>query len=209
MQGMLLRDGTLVTTYCDRLAELRETYETYKGSLEGTLFYEWTKLCTRPEPAALHNIQAVLHQLDRTNNWALLPLYMTCAAELTGHSGDAGTAVILLQRASEIADFTGSRWCDAEIMRLKARFLARDAEEATGLLGASLAIAKEQRAKLWELRASITLAELLSGQGNYPAACELLKPIYEAFIKGGSSSDSETAQSFLYENKRTQFGMLD
>ena len=139
---------------------------------------------------------ARIDQLDRTKNWALLPFYMTCAAELQGQHGDPAAAVALLQRATEIANATGSRWCNAEIMRLQARFGATDPQEAVRLLNASLATAKEQ-ARLWELRTAVTLAKLLREQGDHAPTREVLQPIYDSFGEGWDTADLVAARALL------------
>jgi class 3 adenylate cyclase/predicted ATPase len=197
VQGMLVRDTERVTTFSDQLAALRAAYETYKGNWEGTLFHDWAQLQKKPELALFERMQAFLHQLDATGNWALLPFYMTCVAELRGQSGDVTTAMALVDRAAELANTTGSRWCDAEIMRLRACYGARDPEETAGLLRVSLTIAKEQRAKLWEVRAATSLAKLLRDQGDHAAARAVLEPTCEWFREGRKTADVIAARTLL------------
>ena len=197
VQGMLHRNTHRVTELSGQLAALRAAYETYKGSWEGTLFYDWAQLHNRPRPELFERMQAVVRQLDTTRNWALLPFYLTSLAELTGQQGDVAAAAALLERAAELSATTHSRWCDAEIMRLKARFSAHDAGEATALLRESLATAKDQHAKLWELRAAINLAELLCDQGNRAAARDVLMPIYGWFNEALDAADLVTARVLL------------
>jgi predicted ATPase len=198
VQGMLLRDSQRVLALSEQLAELRAAYETYKGSWEGTLFHDWAQQRARPVAAHLEGMQALLRQLDSTKNWALLPFYMTCAAELKGLSGDIASANALLQRTAELSSATGSQWCDAEVLRLQGCFAANP-EAASRLLRASLKKAGQQGAKLWELRAALKLAELLRDQGDRVAARDLLKPIYDWFIEGWGTEDLVTARALLNE----------
>jgi class 3 adenylate cyclase/predicted ATPase/energy-coupling factor transporter ATP-binding protein EcfA2 len=197
VQGMLVRDTERVTTLSNQLAALRAAYETYKGNWEGTFFHDWAQLQKRPEPALFERMQAFLHQLDTIGNWALLPFYMACVAELRGQSGDVTTAMALVDRAAELANTTGSRWCDAEITRLRACYSARDPEDTAGLLRASLSIAKEQRAKLWEVRAATSLAKLLRDQGDHAAARAVLEPTCEWFREGRETGDLIAARTLL------------
>jgi class 3 adenylate cyclase len=196
VQAMLVRDPHKVLLYSLELVELRQAYETYKGSWEGTLFHDWAQNQGRPEAAHLEGMQALLRQLDTTRNWALLPFYMTCAAELKGISGDLASASALLQRAAEISSATGSQWCDAEILRLQGSF-SPDPDEASRLLRASLATAKEQGARLWELRAAVGLAGLLREHGDKGAALDVLKPVYDWFIEGWATEDLVAARALL------------
>ena len=160
------------------------------------MFHDWAQNRGHPVRAHLEGMQALLRQLDTTQNWALLPFYMTCAAELKGRSGDVAAANALLLRAAEISKATGSEWCDAEIMRLQACF-ADDPKEAARLLRASMTKAKEQGARLWELRSAIALAGLLREQGDDGAARDVLKPVYDWFIEGWGAEDLVAARALL------------
>jgi class 3 adenylate cyclase/predicted ATPase len=198
VQGMLVKDSQRVLSLSHELAELREAYETYKGSWEGTLFHDWAQHRGRPEAAHLEGMHALLRQLDTTKNWALLPFYMTCAAELKGLAGDVVAAATLLQRAAEISSTTGSQWCDAEVLRLQGCF-SPDPDEAARLFRASLAKAREQGAKLWELRSAVRLATLLRERGDAAAARDVLKPVYDWFIEGWATEDLVAARALLNE----------
>jgi predicted ATPase len=186
-----------VIEFSGELAALRAAYETYQGSWEGTFFQNWAELWTRPDPARFDQMQTFLQHFDQTNIWALLPFYMASAAELNGRYGDVATAAALLDRADELVRNTGGRWCEAEIMRLRARFCTRNSEQAVTLLRASLATAKEQDAKLWELRTATDLADMLRGQGNRAEACEVLRPVCEWFSEGKDMADYIAARALL------------
>jgi len=103
----------------------------------------------------------------------------------------------LLKRASEIGDITGSRWCQAEVTRLQALYCVRDAEESMALLRSSLAMAREQGAKLWELRAATDIARLLRDRGDHDAARETLAPVTAWFSEGSDMPDLVTARELL------------
>jgi predicted ATPase len=105
----------------------------------------------------------------------------------------------LLGRAARLVEFTGQRWCEAEIIRLKARFSARDPNDETELLQDSLTKAREQGAKLWELRTATSLAELWRNQDRHSAARETLAPIYAGFTEGFDTSDLVAARTLLGE----------
>jgi hypothetical protein len=197
VQGILERDVQRVTELSRRLLAMGAAYETFKGSREGMVFRDWAQLRTRPEREIFDRIRASLHQIDITMNWAFLSFYMTSVAELIGEYGDVGTAVALLERAAELVSITGERWCEAEIMRLQARFSARDPAESVALLRASLAKAREQGAKLWELRTATSLAEFWRDQGDRTAAREVLAPIYQWFTEGRNTTDLIAARSLL------------
>ena len=61
----------------------------------------------------------------------------------------------------------------------------------------AIAIAREQSAKLWELRAATSLAKLWSDQGRRAEAHELLAPIYGWFKEGFDTADLKEAKALL------------
>jgi len=74
-----------------------------------------------------------------------------------------------LDEALEIVERTGERRFEAELHRQKGRLLPRQgySETAEQSYRKALAIAEEQEAKLWELRAAASLARLRRDQGRH------------------------------------------
>jgi hypothetical protein len=71
------------------------------------------------------------------------------------------------------------------VLRLKARLLSATgigADQLESLLRRSLATARRQRARCWELRARCDLARLWKGQGRVKEATQLLQSIYDQFL---------------------------
>ena len=64
----------------------------------------------------------------------------------------------------------------------------------------ALSVAKDQGAKSLELRAANDLADLWFNQNKQGEAIGLLKPIYESFTEGFSTTDLEKARSLLDRN---------
>ena len=63
----------------------------------------------------------------------------------------------------------------------------------------ALSIAQEQGAKLWELRAAVSLAQLRRDQGRRTEAHDLLAPIYDWFTEGFDTPDLKEAKALLDE----------
>jgi predicted ATPase len=57
--------------------------------------------------------------------------------------------------------------------------------------------AREQEAKLWELRAAVSLARLRSDQGRRAEAHDLLAPVYGWFTEGFDTPDLKEAKALL------------
>jgi predicted ATPase len=73
----------------------------------------------------------------------------------------------------------------------------RDAAKAEGYFERSLAIARAQQAKSWELRAATSMARLWREQGKRDQARQLLAPIYGRFTEGFDTLDLKQAKALL------------
>ena len=100
-----------------------------------------------------------------------------------------------------MVDRTGERWFAAELNRLKGQLLLRQGqpEAAEELYRKALAIARDQEAKLWELRAAATLARLLRDKGRRVEARNLLAPVYGWFTEGFDTRDLKEAKALFDE----------
>ena len=96
---------------------------------------------------------------------------------------------------------TGVRWFAAELNRHKGQLLLRQgySEAAEELYRKALSIAAEQEAKLWELRAAVSLAGLHRDQGRRAEARDLLAPVYRWFTEGFGTPDLKEAKALLDE----------
>jgi predicted ATPase len=98
---------------------------------------------------------------------------------------------------------TGERWFEAELHRGRGDALLRLPEcataEAEACFRKALAIAQEQEAKLWELRAATSLARLWRDQGRRVEARDLLAPVYDWFTEGFDTADLKDAKALLDE----------
>jgi len=61
----------------------------------------------------------------------------------------------------------------------------------------ALAVARQQSAKFWELRAALDLARLWRDQGRRTEARDLLAPIYGWFTEGFDTLDLKEAKALL------------
>jgi class 3 adenylate cyclase/DNA-binding response OmpR family regulator/predicted ATPase len=138
-----------------------------------------------------------------------LPIFLTLEAEAYAEAGRGDAALQAIDEALTIAKDTGERWAMAEMLRVKARLLQAvgrtEAGEIETILIDSLEIARAQRARCWELRASCDLALLWQSQGRRRKALKLLESVYEQFTEGFDTADLRDAKA-LMENLRRGLG---
>jgi predicted ATPase len=63
----------------------------------------------------------------------------------------------------------------------------------------SLAVARQQQAKSWKLRAAMSMARLWRDQGKRDEARELLAPVYNWLTEGFDTRDLKEARALLHE----------
>jgi predicted ATPase len=70
-------------------------------------------------------------------------------------------------------------------------------DEAEASFRRALTIARKQSARLWELRAAISLARLWNDQAKQSDARDLLGPIYGWFTEGFDTPDLQDAKALI------------
>lgn len=104
------------------------------------------------------------------------PHHTALMAEACEIAGQIEKALALLDDALQIVETTGERWFLAELHRHKGRLMLWQGrtEAAEELCCKALSIAQEQEAKMWELRATVSLARLWRDRGRRAEGRELL-----------------------------------
>jgi predicted ATPase len=113
-------------------------------------------------------------------------------------AGQWRAALAHLAEARGLAEETGVRWFQAETLRLAGDVLATDdATAAEVSYHEAIALARQQNAKLWELRAASSLARLWRDRGERAAAHDLLAPVYGWFTEGFGTPVLQEAKVLL------------
>jgi predicted ATPase len=128
-----------------------------------------------------------------------VPFYLMLLAEVLEHKRHRASALERLDEALHLLETTQERWCQAELYRRKGELLGLEGnlEAAERCLGKALTVARQQSAKIWELRASTSLARLLRDQGKGVEARDLLAPVYGWFTEGFDTLDLKEAKALL------------
>ncbi len=141
-----------------------------------------------------------------------MPYVLSLLAEGYARLGQVEAGLAVLQEGWEVMERTGDHAYQAEMSRLKgALLLAQESqkanvkgqmskvEEAETCFQQAIAVAQQQSAKSWELRAATSLARLWQQQGKRAKVRDLLAPVYEWFTEGFDTADLKDAKALLDE----------
>jgi predicted ATPase len=127
--------------------------------------------------------------------------YLALLAEVYGTMEQPEAGLAALAEALTLADTTGERWYEPELYRLKGKLLLQqnsdNQADAETCFQQAIAIAQNQQAKSFELRAATSLAHLWQQQGKRQEAHDLLAPVYGWFTEGFDTADLQEAQALL------------
>ncbi|MBV8398977.1 MAG: hypothetical protein JOZ17_09575 [Acetobacteraceae bacterium] len=106
-----------------------------------------------------------------------------------------------LAEAARVVEINEERVFEAELLRLRGDLLnaASNQSGAEQHYRQAIAVAERQSAKLFQLRASTSLARLWRDQGRRVEAYDLLAPIYNWFTEGFDAPVLKEAKALLDE----------
>ncbi len=134
----------------------------------------------------------------------LKPLILAIFAEISLQAGEIEQGLAAIEEALEEIGCTGMLHSNAEIYRLKGELLWRQTAgqgasltEVESCFKQAIETARQQQAKLFELRATASLARFLLKQNRQPEASDCLKNVYQWFTEGHNTPDLQEARELL------------
>jgi predicted ATPase len=133
----------------------------------------------------------------------LNPLFLSDLAWAHASLGQIDDASLCIHEAIATLETTKQKCFEAEVNRVAGEIALKspepDVAKAEAYFERALAVARQQQAKSWELRASMSLARLWRDQGKPQQARELLAPVYGWFTEGFDTRDLKEAKALLGE----------
>src|SRR5271165_3926602 len=150
---------------------------------------------------AISMIRTSLDAWRSTGSTLRVPTDLSYLASAYLKVGQFDNAERCIREAMDAVESTDERWYEAEVNRIAGELALnspdRDTAKSERYFERALAVAHEQQAKSWELRAAMSLARLWRSQGKPQQARELLTPIYGWFTEGFCTRDLEEAKALL------------
>ncbi|HSA82495.1 MAG TPA: AAA family ATPase [Geminicoccaceae bacterium] len=198
---LLLRDPAGARRLAERLIALCREHGFGLHLAHGMLWRGWAVAHELRSGDGIKEIRASLTQfmaigstISHTHGLIIL-----ADAHRALHQGAKGLAA--LNEAEAAIGTSDERRHDAEVHRLRGELilLLPDRDQAEACFRSAIKVAAAQQAKLWELRATISLARLWADQGRRRDAADLLSPVYAWFTEGFNTADLKDAKALLEE----------
>jgi class 3 adenylate cyclase/predicted ATPase len=152
---------------------------------------------------AVQTITSGLTAMRSTGTTMWMPLWLSSLARANAEIGQFDDARRCIGEAMAAVETAKERWCEAEVNRIAGEIALLspepDVAKAEAYFERALAVAREQHAKSWELRAAMSMARLWRDQGRRPQARDILALVYGWFSEGFGTLDLKQAKAMLDE----------
>jgi predicted ATPase len=152
---------------------------------------------------AVETITSGVTAMQSTGTTMWMPLWLSYMTRANAEIGQFDNARRCSGEAMAAVETAKERWCEAEVNRIGGEIALLSPEPdlaiAEAYFARALAVAREQQAKSWELRAAMSMARLLRDQGKWNEARKLLAPVYGWFSEGFDTRDLKEAKALLEE----------
>jgi predicted ATPase len=169
----------------------------------GEVFSGWSTALQGDIVVGIEGMRRGLAAWTSTGAEIFRPFYLYLLAEAYALTRDTRNGLAALDEAIVTIERTNERWVEAEVRRFHGELLLELRDDTENDAGAEFQhatpVARVQSAKLWELRASTSLARLRRDQGRHAEARDLLAPVYGWFTEGFDTPDLKQAKALLDE----------
>jgi class 3 adenylate cyclase/tetratricopeptide (TPR) repeat protein len=198
---LMLRDTRVVAERADELLSIATKYEIRQIG-GATLLRGWAMAAEGRGNEGIAEMRRSIS--DPLIAKTFVPaLVLPVLAEICGKNGRADEGLDLVTKGLVTAEQTGLKLHEAELHRIKGELVMiqdpGNVAEAERCLRTAIAVARRQGARLYELRATVSLAWLLKQQGKADEARQMLSEIYNLFTEGFDTADLKDAKALLEE----------
>jgi predicted ATPase len=199
---IVLRNEEGLREHAVRLVALSEEGGFDQFRNQGLCAFGWLEARTGASQEGLDRLRNGLAGMLDLAVLVSLPFYRSLLVDAQSEDECRRDNIAALDEALELSWRTGDTWFIAELHRRRGEVLAGLSSGPTPAeteFHRALAIAREQSAKLFELRAAMSLARVWAKHGKRVEARSLLAPIYDYFTEGFATLDLQEARLLLDE----------
>jgi class 3 adenylate cyclase/predicted ATPase len=195
------RNYAAADAQADEIADLADEKGSSMWKAKGLLHQGCVLALTGKSSHAVQTLTSGIagHRSTGATGW--LPWYLSHLALAYAELDQFGDARRCVGEAMTAVERTNERLWEAEVCRTAGEIVLLapepDAAKAEGYFEHALAVARNQQAKSWELRAAMSMARLWHDQGKRQQAHDLLAPVYGWFTEGFDTLDLKEAKALL------------
>jgi class 3 adenylate cyclase/tetratricopeptide (TPR) repeat protein len=167
----------------------------------GLLYRGWLFAVTSRASEAIQLITSGFAPYRSSGATNLTPVGLSLLGKTYAELGRPNEALRSIDEAKDVIERTGETWFEVHVHciagEIALKSLPPDVARAEAHFERARAVARQQQAKSWELRAATSMARLWRDQGKPQQARELLAPIYGWFTEGFDTRDLQEAKALL------------
>jgi predicted ATPase len=183
------------------LAALAEKKGALSWKVAGTSWQGVVYALTGKASSAVQILTSGITELRSMGTTISIPQRLSDLARAHAELGQYDAAWRCINEAMTLTETSNERWFEADLHRIAGDLTLMspepDAAKAEAYFERTLAVARQQQAKSWELRAAMSMARLWRDQGKRDEARDLLAPVYGWFTEGFDTLDLKEAKALL------------
>ena len=169
----------------------------------GVILRGWALAKQGAEHEAIRQMREAVAAIQDTGARLWQPYFVALIIEACGKAIQAEEGITALKEALDVMERTGTRTYEPRLYLLMGEVslmqTGSGATKAEKYFRRAIEVASRQRAKSWELRATVSLARLLTKQGRHHEGHAMLADIYNWFTEGFDTLDLKEAKALLDE----------
>jgi class 3 adenylate cyclase/tetratricopeptide (TPR) repeat protein len=206
--AILQNDVEATRVAAEKLSAVAQEHGTKLFSLVGRIYGCWAQFWLDRSSANRNEFQEALADYTAEGNRWLIPFFLGLLAAMQMETqGEKERAASRLDEALVVAQQTGEHWTDAFLHRIRGEILLKlnlantaPAEEA---FLTAVAVARQQHARAFELRAALSLAKLYQSTNRAADAQAVLARALRGFSPTPEFPEIEQAQTLLDAARRS------
>jgi class 3 adenylate cyclase/tetratricopeptide (TPR) repeat protein len=200
--AILQNDAATAGGAAERLLAVAHEHGTKLFLMVGRIYGSWSRFWLDRSSANQNEFQRALEDYTAEGNKWLMPFCLGLLAAMQIETqGEKERAAARIDEALALAQQTGEHWTDAFLHRIRGEVLLKlnsaNTAPAEDAFLTAIAIAQQQQAKAFELRAALSLAELYQSTNRTADAQAVLAPALQGFSPTPEYPQIEQAQKLL------------
>jgi adenylate cyclase len=194
------RDAQVARRHAEEAIRLGQSYELPSWTALATALRGWALVEQGQAMQGLAQLSQGITAWRARGFEHFVPFFLALQVESCLKTYKLEEAVAAIGVARTAVQYGGDRYWAAELSRLQgdvAKAQGKDDREVEALFREALETARQQEARMLELRAAVSLARLWQSQGKHQIAREMLAEVYDRFNEGFDSHDLQTASGLL------------